>query len=322
MKLKFCFFNIFIIYSFCGYSQNDYLFTQHFNNQLLINPAYAGSIEGTQLSGIARFQYVGLANQISATQSASFSTYLDKAKGGFGLNVTNDLIGLQRTTSASLSYAYQKQTNKVRIGVGLGVGFINLGLNGAAIITPTGEYTNGINHRDPILNTSRGNSFSPDFSAGVYLKGERFFASVSANHLFTLQKLKGVSADFFYNHDRNLVVSGGYNFKIGRRSAIQPMALLRTNFQRVQLDISTIFTIYDNILTGIAFRGYSPKTVDAFSLFLGGTFKNVKILYSYDANVSFLTKFNTGSHEISLSYILPRKQNVLDGKFYHNSRFL
>lgn len=288
----------------------------------MINPAAAGSAKGFEIGAIARFQYLGLSNKISAVQSISASTRIDKIKGGIGLSVTNDMIGLQRVTQATLSYAYQKDFKRFTLGAGVGVGLINFGLNGPAIVTPDGEYINGVNHRDPILNSAKGQSTSPDFNAGIYLANEKFFASISANHLYTHQKVKGQSDDFIYTHDRNLIVSGGYNFKVGRRTYIQPMALLRTNFETLQLDISTVFTFYDNIMTGIAFRGYEAKTIDALSFFLGTKIKNIQFMYSYDTNISSLRKFNTGSHELSFIYKMPFKTRVLEGKYYHNARFL
>ncbi len=303
-------------------SQNDVLFTQYFNNRLMINPAAAGSTKGFEIGAIARFQYGGLSNKISTVQSISASTRIDKIKGGIGLSVTNDMIGLQRVTQATLSYAYQKDFKDFTLGAGIGVGLINFGLNGPAIITPDGEYINGINHRDPILNSAKGQSTSPDFNVGINFSNEKFFASISANHLYTHQKVKGQSSDFIYTHDRNLIVTGGYNFKIGRRTYLQPMALLRTNFESVQLDISTVLTFYDNIMTGIAFRGYEAKTIDAVSFFLGTKIKNINFMYSYDVNISYLSKFNTGSHEISVIYKMPFKTKVLEGKYYHNARFL
>ncbi len=303
-------------------SQNDVLFTQYFNNRLMINPAAAGTTKGFEIAAIARFQYVGLSNKISTVQSLSASTRIDKIKGGIGLAVTNDMIGLQRVTQATLSYAYQKDFKKFTLGVGVGVGLINFGLNGPAIVTPDGEYVNGINHRDPILNAAKGQSTSPDFNTGIYFANEKFFASISANHLYTHQKLKGQSSDFIYTHDRNLIATGGYNFKIGRRTYIQPMALLRTNFKTLQLDISTVLTFYDNIMTGIAFRGYEAKTIDALSFFLGTKIKNIQFMYSYDTNISYLSKFNTGSHEVSFIYKMPFKTKQLEGKFYHNARYL
>lgn len=304
------------------HSQNDPLFTQYMQNRLIINPAYAGSNLGLDVAAVARFQNIGLSNRLTTTQSVALSSSVDVLKGGVGLALTNDMIGLQRTTALQVNYAFQKRINSVNIGVGAGVGFINLGLNGSAIITPNGEYGSSINHNDPNLPQTFVNSFSPDFSVGVYIGNKKFFVSASVNHLYTNQKVSGLSQYFSYNHDRNLIISGGYNFEITKKFYLQPSLLVRTNFQKVQFDLSTLLNVYNNFLVGAAFRGYSSRSIDAISFFAGASFKNFKIIYSYDVGISFIRKFNSGSHEISLNYSIPLKINQLEGKYYYNSRYL
>lgn len=303
-------------------AQNDPLFTQYMQNRLIINPAYAGSNIGLDVAAVARFQNTGLSNRLSSTQALAVSSSIEQLKGGLGLSLINDMIGLQRTTSFTLSYSFQKRIKEINIGVGAGLGFINMGINGNGIITPDGKYENMFDHNDPNLPQSVINSFSPDLSAGVYVGNEKFYASVAVNHLYTNQKIKGVSQTFVYNHDRNLILSGGYNFKISKNFSIQPSLLIRTNFQKVQGDISALFNIYRNIITGLAFRGYSSESLDAMSFFIGGSIKGIKIMYSYDAGLSNLRRFNSGSHEISVNYYMPFKIKQLEGKYYHNSRYL
>ena len=327
MTTRVFFFSIFVAIGFlnggnAALAQNEPQFTQYMFNRLLLNPAYAGSNKGLELTGVARIQYVGLANTVSTTQGLSVSSSVAALHGGVGLTLVNDMIGLQRSTGLQLSYAYQKRFSQFSLGVAAGVGFINTNIDGSKIITPDGEYTSAINHKDPQLPIANSNAFSPDFSVGIYLGNEKYFASVAANHLYTTQKINGVSSKFFYTNDRYFQLSGGYNFVLSKNLKLQPTLALKTNFQKVQMDLSTLLTIRDNIMTGIAFRGYSAKTIDAFSFFLGGYFKGFKLVYSYDANISFLKSFNTGTHEISLSYFMPYKPTIIKGAYYHNSRFL
>jgi type IX secretion system PorP/SprF family membrane protein len=302
--------------------QNEPQFTQYMFNRQLLSPAYAGSNKGLELAGVVRIQYVGLANTISTTQGFTASSSVDALHGGIGVNVTNDLIGLQRSTSMQFSYAYQKRFSRFSLGIAAAVGFINVNIDGSRIITPDGDYVSTINHRDPQLPTSNTNSFSPDFSAGIYLGNEKYFALAGVNHLYTSLTIKGQATRFFYNTDRYLQLGGGYNFRLGKNVKLQPSLLLKTNFQKIQVDLSLLLTIHDNIMTGFAFRGYSAKTIDAFSVFIGGQLKGIKIIYSYDTNISFLKSFNSGTHEISLSYFMPYKSSTLKGVYYHNARFL
>ena len=100
-----------------------------------------------------------------------------------------------------------------------------------------------------------------------------------------------------------------------------PSAIIKTDLTKVQLDISVTATIINNILTGISFRGYTKNTIDALALILGFRYKGFQLVYSYDANLSYLTKFNTGSHEISLKYEFVWKKKENRGYFYYNPRY-
>jgi hypothetical protein len=89
----------------------------------------------------------------------------------------------------------------------------------------------------------------------------------------------------------------------------------------VQANVSGTFTIIDNILAGISFRGYNKNTIDALSLILGFRYKGLQFVYSYDANLSYLTNFNSGSHELSVNYLIGLKKKENRGYLYHNPRF-
>lgn len=303
-------------------AQNEPQFTQFMFQRMLNNPAVAGSENGFGVSGIARFQYVGLSNRISTTQALTGYSSVEDIHGGVGAALVNDVIGLQRTTSLNLAYAYQKRFSKFTMGVAASVGFINSNLDGANIVTPDGDYEGSINHNDPNLPIANSAAFSPDFAVGVYLSNKKFYASVSVNHLYTALNIKGVSKSVIFNFDRTLQLSGGYTLSLGRKVELQPSALLKTNFQHLQIDVAAMFTFVNIVHTGVAVRGYSPKSIDALPLFIGATIKGVKIVYSYDVNLSYLRNFNTGTHEIGVSYFFPYKPKDVKGFFYHNPRFL
>lgn len=97
-----------------------------------------------------------------------------------------------------------------------------------------------------------------------------------------------------------------------------PSALLKTDFKLVQAEAGAMLTIINNILAGFSFRGYTTNTIDALSLVLGFRYKGAQLVYSYDANLSYLTNFNSGTHEISFSYYYGFKKKESKGYLYHN----
>lgn len=304
-------------------AQSEPQFTQHMYNRYLFNPAYAGSNDAIEFSLLHRSQYVGLSSTFIATQAFNFSAPIAVASSGIGLNVTNDLIGYQRSTAVNLNYNYRKKFNWGNMAIGIGAGVIQTSLDGNKLRTPEGDYVGSVNHNDEILPINRQNGVAPDFSFGIYFNNERYYAGAAVNHiLFTDASITSASGNRTkLTYSRNLFFSGGYNFTVNNKLQIMPSVLVKTDLVKAQADVSLTFTIIDNILTGISFRGYTKRAVDALALVLGFRYKGFQLVYSYDANVSYLTRFNTGSHEVSLSYRYPMKKKEVRGYFYHNPRF-
>jgi type IX secretion system PorP/SprF family membrane protein len=242
-----------------------------------------------------------------------------KISSGIGIMVTNDNIGYLRTTTVDVDYNYRKKFSFGSLAVGINVGFTQAGLQGSMLRTPDGVYTGGsINQNDPDVPATNVNGISPDFGAGIYLNNDRYFVGVAIDHIYSIVSLKNTQIDYA----RNLLVTGGYDFQAGKHFTIMPSVLLKTDLKEVQTDLSLTMKIYNNILTGIALRGYDARSLDAVIFYAGVQIKAFRIVYSYDINTSYLSGFNSGSHEISLAYDLKLLKKVKTGYFYHNSRFL
>lgn len=309
------------IYTCCT-AQTEPQFTQYMFNRYLINPAYAGSEDALEIAALHRSQYVGLAEKAIASQGLTVNLPIYAASSGIGIVGINDLIGFQRSTYVALNYNYRKKFKWGKMGIGVGLGIVQTSLDGNKLRAPEGDYNNGVNHGDDFLPNTFQQGIAPDFSFGIYFNNDKYFAGASINHIaFTSASIKTDAGKTKLNYARNLFFTGGYNFKAGSKLDISPSALVKTDLKKVQADVNLSFTVINTVITGISFRGYSKKTIDALALMLGFKYKGVQLVYSYDANLSYLTKFNSGSHEISLSYRYPLKKKVSRGYFYHNPRY-
>ncbi len=293
-------------------------FSQSTLNRMLLNPAHAGSLDALEINALYRSQYVAVANKAVSTQHLAFNMPIYAINSGVGLVVINDFIGYSRNTYFNVAYDYRLKLKFGTLNIGAGVGFIQSSLDGAKLRTPEGQYFSGINHNDVDVPATMQNAIAPDFSFGINLSNKKYFASVAINHIYSKLNFKSTTI----NINRSFLVSGGYNFDLGKKITCTPTALIQTDFSRVQLQVSTFFSIYHNILTGIALRGYSNRSFDAAIMYVGATFKGFRVLYSYDINTSYLRSFNTGSHEISLQYVMPMKRKENKGNFYYNDRYL
>ena len=303
-------------------AQSEPQFTQHMFNPYLFNPAVVGSNDALEVAALHRSQYVGLASKAIASQGFNINLPIHDISSGLGITVINDLIGLQRSTYMSLNYCYRKKFIWGKMGIGLGLGVIQSSINGSELRASEGDYISGINHNDNILPDNLQQGIAPDFSFGIYFNSDKYFAGAGINHIaFTSAKINTPGGNSKLNFSRNLFFSGGYSFKAGSKLEITPSIFIKTDLKKVQGDLAATFTIIDKIITGISFRGYSRKTVDAVALFGGFRYKGIQLVYSYDINVSYLTKFNTGSHEISLSYRYPLTKKLSKGYYYYNPRY-
>ncbi len=314
----------FLAFSLVTFAQTEPQFTQYMYNQYLFNPAYAGCQDCLEGSLLYRNQYLNLSDRPIQTEGFNFNAPIVRASSGIGVTLINDQIGWQRSTYLALNYDYRKTFAWGRLGIGIGAGFVQTSLNGAELRASDGDYTGGtVNHNDPDLPNTMQNGIAPDLSFGLYInKDEKYFAGVSINHIaFASAKINAPAGTIDLNFARNLFIMGGYDITISKKLSLMPSAIIKTDLKQVQVDLGGTFTIINNILAGITFRGYDKNTIDALSFVVGFKYKGLRLVYSYDANLSYLTNFNSGSHEISLRYCYGLKKKEVPGYLYHNPRF-
>ena len=319
----------FLVLSLALFAQTEPQFTQYMYNQYLFNPAYAGCKDCLEGSLLYRNQYLNLTDRPIQTEGFNFNAPIAKASSGIGITLINDQIGWQRSTYLALNYDYRKTFAWGRLGVGIGAGFVQTGLNGAELRASDGNYTNGtVDHNDPDLPNTMQNGIAPDLSFGLYINkadannDDKYFAGVSINHIaFTSARINAPAGTVDLNFARNLFIMGGYDFTITKKLSLMPSAIIKTDFNQTEVDLGGTFTIINNILAGITFRGYDKNTIDALSFVLGFKYRSFRLVYSYDANLSYLSNFNSGSHEISLRYCYGLKKKEVPGYLYHNPRY-
>ncbi len=82
-----------------------------YNNQMnVINPAYAGIDNQTQISGSIRSQWTGV-KEAPGTQAVSFGTPLGKNLG-FGISILNNETFIEKQTSVGIDLSYLVKLNE------------------------------------------------------------------------------------------------------------------------------------------------------------------------------------------------------------------
>src|SRR5438045_7734905 len=108
--------------AFGGYAQQDILLSQYMFNQLLINPAYAGSKEYMMATLLYRNQWVNW-DHAPTTEVASLHGPLGVTNFGWGGLISHDHEGVTDRTDVYANAAYHiRVSQKMKLGAGLRVG--------------------------------------------------------------------------------------------------------------------------------------------------------------------------------------------------------
>jgi type IX secretion system PorP/SprF family membrane protein len=297
--------------------------SHYFRNMVAFNPAFAGQNENLNLIAGYRYQWAQLPG---APQNIYLNgdIYVPQVKGGIGLGIFSQKIGVQSLNKISLNYAFIQPIGNVKLSVGLRGGMIFSKLDGSKLITPNGDYQNGTNHEDPILPNVITNSLRPDLGMGIAIKHENFNFGIAYNNIIDLSdKFKEGDATLLPNYESPLNVYGSLSFGIGKDFEILPSFAINTDFRNLQTEITAMTSWRKIIYFGFSARGYNKNTFESLIPVVGANvWKNISVFYSYDVNINGLNIGNNGSHEVSLGYSMPVKQLYKSPKLINNPRFL
>jgi type IX secretion system PorP/SprF family membrane protein len=277
-----------------GYAQNDPNITQWMFNRNAINPAAAGANKGLELSLWGREQWWGLEGRPS-TQMLNGSYYISQAKSGIGLVFLYDRLGFQKNITARLNYSYHLTLSENM--------YLAFGVSGGIINTQTdlSKFNFGTPNTDPLLGSIRDNAISPDVAAGLELVHKNFTVGLSGNHLL------GSPTSDFPTYARNITLYGTYSIQIGDNTRIVPGVLVRTPIYLIQAEANVLgYFLKDRFWVGAGYRlGHAVSGLAGVQIV-----KGLRLGYSYDFSINRLQPYNSGTHELMLSYSWkkPRKR--------------
>jgi type IX secretion system PorP/SprF family membrane protein len=289
VSLRIALFVSIIMLSFRVNAQQDPMFTHYLNNPMAINPAIAGTQQGLNLSLLSRLQWIGLDGAPASYSFGAHTPYV-KQNMGLGLNIMTDKAGPLRNTHITGSYAYQitvVEGMKLSMGLKAGVSSYNASISGLDVNDPT----------DPQF-LKDDNRISPNLGVGFYLYTTNYFAGFSVPKLIEA-KLNKEYRESKEPYNPQLYLMGGYNFIIDRNWELQPSTLMGIMGGS---PISTDVAIKALYLRQFHF-GTHYRIGDALGLFFGARiYEKVTVGYAFDFSLSQLSRVNSGTHEIMISY--------------------
>jgi len=290
----------------------------------MFNPAYVADNGDVNVQMLYRNQWLTLEGA-PQSQAIVADLPIPYIKSGFGLNISNDIIGEQRLTSIALAYKYNLQISEYsKIGVGIQAGAFQYQLEGENLITPNGNYENNtVFHNDDILPNINVNTYQPKISSGISFTNSFLSTGLAVNYVLNA-RFAGTSNENFKKYD--IIPHYSYNlfinFPITDNIEIKPALFVHSDLNVHQVNGMLRLGI-GNFDIGAGYRGYTKNSNDSVILLAGlQVVKNLLIRYSYDLGLSNLNSSHFGSHEVSMHYKI---KNLVKGplkKIIYSPRYL
>ena len=297
-----------------AFGQQDPMFTKYFFNSLIFNPAVAGSNEHLTLNLIHRQQWIGL-DGAPTSQSLSGHTPLKNERVGLGVSLVNDKIGASGTFDFNTAYAYRIPVGKkMKLSLGVQASVTNWRGNWSELTVEDGT--------DEVFSDNL-NRWLPNFGAGAYLYGERFFASLGCPRLLEHDLRKTNDETPFYARTyRHYYLTVGAAFPLGSEQLIfRPTMLVKStgvfsSFRKfssqnpigspTEMDLDASFFIAQALWLGVAYRTaleLGNSSNDSADLWAAFYFRNgLRLGVAYDLTLSKLNKVGNGSFEVMAGY--------------------
>lgn len=294
-------------------SQQTAQYNHYIFNQLVINPAYAGSKEVVNFNGIYSTQWSGL--------EGSPTTQTISAEGGalpnigLGVHLIQDKIGAQSTTGFYGNYSYKLRLNKKMVlSFGIATGVTHYTLDGNLLI-------NSDAYLDPAIPENMENKTRFDSKAGLFLYSEKFYAGFSISELTS--NAKASYEMLIAGQVKHYYLTAGYVFEINPAIKFKPGFLIKEDFRApTNVDLNSFFLFNNKLWIGATYRtgagifkgkelDNTLRNRDAVIIMTDLNISdNFRVGYAYTYSLSALKDFP--GHEISLGYTLkPIKKSIM-----------
>lgn len=267
-------------------AQQEPIFTHYLHNPVSINPAIAGTVRNLNMSLLSRLQWVGLEGAPTTLSYSAHMPWPDK-KIGVGLNLMSDNTWPLSNTHFSGSYAYRLRiTDDITLSLGIKGGFTYY----HASVTNLGV----VNPDDPAFAQNE-KRFYPNIGVGAYIYSNQFYAGLSLPRM--------LQTSFNRSFDKTLKSPlysiGGYNYELNSDWVLMPSMLAGAMIGIPMTCDITAQAMYK----GRFYFGAHYRFGDALGIFFDMKLDNdISFGYAFDFSLNKLSRINTGTHELMLSY--------------------
>lgn len=283
------------------FAQQEAHFTQFTDNQLTVNPAYAGSNGMLNATALHRQQWVGFAGS-PKTSTFSFHSPLSYESVGVGLTMVSDQIGPLNQNMIYGDFSYSlKFSNQSRLSFGIKAGMNVISLNTSTLITTE--------QNDQNLMKDVRNQVNPNVGVGVYYRSKNWFFGASSPKLFE-QSYDGTGVNL---EKRHFFINTGAVFALNPSTKLRPVLQAKmTNGAPLSLDLSVTGIFQERYFIGALYR-LNAATGLFFQYQIAPT---IRVGVGTELGLTAMRKYNDGTYEVMLSYDISRKQSGIKSPRY------
>ncbi|MCF6351674.1 MAG: type IX secretion system membrane protein PorP/SprF [Cyclobacteriaceae bacterium] len=287
---------------FTSKAQYDPLYNQYLFNQALINPAYVGAFDNVSVTLMSRAQWVGIEGA-PITNSLTAHTSIFNNKGGAGIYVLNDRLGVSNNTEVFATFSYKVDFGKARLAAGLQGGMIQYKYDYSELNM---EFVN-----DPSFMPTDENFLQPNFGFGALYYSEYYYIGVSVPRILDVTVNDGISESTRYK--RHYYLSGGIIFPLSNGLKIKPSTLVRVVDNQVSVDINGSVLLAESLWLGLLIRNFN--TFGALAQLQISD--RLRLGYSMELPSTKLITNQWGTHEIMVGFdFAPFNRQVLKRRYF------
>jgi type IX secretion system PorP/SprF family membrane protein len=291
---------LFLVATLPALAQQDPLYSQYFNNPMLINPAFAGSNERLYAGVAYRSQWSGI-DGTPTTFNVNSHIALRDNKVGVGFLAVQDKIGDIKNTQFGGVASYRiKLSTVTTFSFGMQAGFTRYATDPNAV--------NLVNTSDPLFNQLSETKFN--IGAGALLQSERYTFGLSMPRMLpsTISQIGGQSVQIY---SQNFYVFGAYVFYVSEKIQFKPSTLLRaTAGTPLSVDVNCNF-VFNRLYTA----GLFTRKLNSYGILVQMVMNNYRLGYVFEVPGKG-SALNYNTHEVSLSLslaVLQSHNRVLTG---------
>ncbi len=270
--------------------------SQFMTNSFLSNPAIAGTLPETPVTMTFRNQWTGF-DGAPETMTLSGHTSLPNNLGIGAIVYSDDTGGAINRTGLEIAGSYTIDLNNYDA--------VSFGLS---VMANQWSFDNDLDVwdvEDPALQYGLEQSLSFDAQFGMMVFGDGYSFGFAIPHL--LQSSTGLQASSMSSvaendNFRHFRFMGQYSFQVNNDFRLEPSGMVRlTERTPAQLDVYLRGWYADMAWVALGFR-----TNDAAIVGVGGQYGPMGLSYTYDITSTSASYFSPHSHEVTLTYFVPR----------------